>query len=203
MRLSKRASLYDDLVNGKDTSGYTDINKDKDLKLIINYIVLQADMNDFISITSRLNNGSKTWLLERLIYNGELGKVKELFDIGIDGKELPLKIKKRVIKDTIFGLGDMNVLRLLIANGFYFDDVHYEDDDALHWASENGHVKVVKLLLDNGANGSILNKGNLISDLKQIIDMPHIAERYYNIIKDSFNMKYLSKRAMEVFVNNL
>ena len=31
-------------------------------------------------------------------------------------------------------------------------DVHVCDDGALRWASENGHLEVVKLLLQHGAN---------------------------------------------------
>ena len=31
-------------------------------------------------------------------------------------------------------------------------DIHADDEYALRWASENGHLEVVKLLLENGAN---------------------------------------------------
>ena len=35
----------------------------------------------------------------------------------------------------------------------FFNKQHYaNDDDALRWASENGHVEIVKLLLKRGAN---------------------------------------------------
>ena len=36
-----------------------------------------------------------------------------------------------------------------------------ELNDALHWASRNGHVEVVKLLLANGASISAYNNGAL------------------------------------------
>jgi ankyrin repeat protein len=37
-------------------------------------------------------------------------------------------------------------------------NVHAKDDEALWWASANGHLKVVKLLLDYGANKNGLHE---------------------------------------------
>ena len=45
--------------------------------------------------------------------------------------------------------GDLALAKLLLANGA---DVHFEGDDALIWASSNGHRDVVKLLLARGAD---------------------------------------------------
>ncbi len=95
------------------------------------------------------------------------------------------KLDKGLIK-AVMGSNLIDVIELL-AHGA---DIHYQSDLALRVAAQTGNKYIFSYLLQNGADASVLDAG-LNSELKQIVDIPHIAARYIETIKTA-----MSKRAL-------
>ncbi|MEK0337324.1 MAG: ankyrin repeat domain-containing protein [Nitrosopumilus sp.] len=83
-----------------------------------------------------------------------------LFIKSIENRFL-LGVKMALERGANIHLADNDALRWASENGHYdlvkllLDsgaDVHAQNDYALRWASHHGHYDVVKLLIDNGAN---------------------------------------------------
>ncbi len=100
------------------------------------------------------------------------------------------KLEEGLIKAVTSG-NLIDVIELL-AHGA---DIHYKNDLALQLAAKLGNRYIFSYLLQNGADKSILDS-SLSLELKQIIDTPHLAKRYYNMIK-----KAISKRELKNYGN--
>ena len=68
-------------------------------------------------------------------------------------------------------------------------NIHYQNDLALQLAARNNNRYIFSYLLQNGADKSVL--GEVSSEIKQIIDMPHIAARYIEMIKTAISKRNL------------
>ncbi|MDN8018107.1 ankyrin repeat domain-containing protein [Burkholderia multivorans] len=79
--------------------------------------------------------------------NGDIGKVKELMEKGVDPTERFCKDFYALREAASFGHAE--IVEILIKHGA---DLHDWNDWALRVSAAGGYLEVVKVLLENGAN---------------------------------------------------
>ncbi|KAK6177454.1 hypothetical protein SNE40_015550 [Patella caerulea] len=161
------------LINSRDENGLTPLHyavREENLCALGTLLDLQAE-----SHTNLINTQDKEGLtpLHYAVEKGNIEMVRELLhrgaDVSIEENDdflTPLSIACKNHGDH------HNIVKLLIDWGANIDHKHRFNDTPLHEAIENGLVRCVKCLLENGANVNIQTKWKKKTPLHMVLKTP-------------------------------